>query len=213
MPLSDSFPDFLADLRRAFEAPLPGARAHQLMAPRHRRPLAPPGSLRDAAALMLFYPIDARPRVLLTVRDDALGRHGGQVSLPGGVVDPGETIQAAALREAQEEVGLAGDGVRILGALSPVDIVVSGFRLHPVVATLTVRPRLEPASGEVARILEVPVADLADPDSLVLVRYQRGDHLVDAPAFRVAGVDIWGATAMALAELLVMAGRHLSPPP
>ena len=67
------------------------------------------------------------------MRADAL-RHGGQVSLPGGVVDPGETFEQAALREAHEEVALPLDEVRVLGALTPLDIPVSGFRLHPIVA-------------------------------------------------------------------------------
>ena len=94
-------------------------------------------------------------------------RHGGQVSLPGGVVEPGETFEQAALREAHEEVALPLDGVRVLGALTPLDIPVSGFRLHPIVAVTNARPTLTPADGEVAHILEIGVDDLLDPATLV----------------------------------------------
>src|SRR5690348_5233392 len=93
-----------------------------------------PGRIRTAAGLLLMFPLDTRAFVVLTVRGQALGRHGGQVSLPGGAVEPGETLEEAALREAQEEIGADGARVRILGALTPVDIPVSGFRLHPFVA-------------------------------------------------------------------------------
>ena len=77
----------------------------------------------------------------MTVRADTLGRHGGQVSLPGGVVDAGETFEQAALREAHEEVGLRAERVRVLGALTPLDIPVSGFRLHPIVGVSRRRGR------------------------------------------------------------------------
>ena len=69
-------------------------------------------------------------------------RHPGQVSLPGGVVEPGETLEQAALREAHEEVALPIEPVRILGRLTPLDIPVSGFRLHPIVAMTPARPPL-----------------------------------------------------------------------
>ena len=71
---------------------------------------------------MLLYPRDGRPHVLLTVRSGALPQHGGQVSLPGGKVEPEETIRDAALREAAEEVGLEPAGVRVLGVLSTLYI-------------------------------------------------------------------------------------------
>ena len=100
------------------------------------------------------------------MRAEAL-RHGGQVSLPGGVVDPGETFEQAALREAHEEVALPLDEVRVLGALTPLDIPVSGFRLHPIVATRASRPLLTPSDGEVARILEIGVDELLDPRHFV----------------------------------------------
>ena len=143
---------------------------------------------------------------MLTVRADTLGRHGGQVSLPGGVAEPGESFERAALREAHEEVALAPDHVRVLGALTPLDIPVSGFRLHPIVAAAAARPRLTPADGEVALILEVGVDALWDPARQISIARMRDGRELTVPAFGVAGVEVWGATAMVLAEFLTVLG-------
>ena len=140
------------------------------------------------------------------MRADAL-RHGGQVSLPGGVVDPGETFEQAALREAHEEVALPLDEVRVLGALTPLDIPVSGFRLHPIVAVTRRRPQLTPSDGEVARILEVGVDELLESARISSTTERERDGVTfTVPAFHVAGVEIWGATAMVLAEFLALLG-------
>src|SRR5205823_14133839 len=143
----------VARLEVRLREPLPGAVAHARLAPRPRRDRAGfnPETARVAAALLLVFPVDDRAHVLLTVRADTLGRHSGQVSLPGGVVEPDETFEQAALREAHEEVALPLEGVRVLGLLTPLDIPVSGFRLHPVVAARDTRPILAPSDGEVAR--------------------------------------------------------------
>lgn len=204
-----AFADLVLVLERTLRQPLPGIAAQAVLAPRPHRGW-PAGyniaRVRHAAGLLLVFPVENRPHLVLTVRAGTLGRHGGQVSLPGGVVEPGETFEQAAIREAHEEISLAPDLVRLLGALTPLDIPVSGFRLHPIVGVAAERPATHPADGEVARILEVPLAELADPSRLVESERERDGRLLQIPAFRVANEEIWGATAMVLAEFLTLLG-------
>jgi 8-oxo-dGTP pyrophosphatase MutT (NUDIX family) len=198
-------------LRDRLAGPLPGAAAQAILAPQPRRQwpeaLGPAG-IRDAAGLLLVFPVSGRPHIVLTLRADTLGRHSGQVSLPGGVVEPGETVEQAALREAHEEIGLPIADARVLGLLTPLDIPISGFRLHPVVATMARRPALMPADGEVAAILDVAVDDLLDHTQPVTTERERDGRRIVVPALRAGGVEIWGATAMVLAEFLVLLDWH-----
>jgi 8-oxo-dGTP pyrophosphatase MutT (NUDIX family) len=173
-----------------------------------RAPRLPSRSSHDserAKAGALGSPAWGNAHIVLTVRAGGL-RHGGQVSLPGGVVEPGETLEQAALREAHEEIALPLGPVRVLGALTPLDIPVSGFRLHPIVAVTETQPPLMPADGEVAGILEAAVDELLDPANLVRATRERDGIEYIVPAFRVCGHDIWGATAMVLAEFLALLG-------
>jgi len=206
--LTVKFPELVDRVGAALKVQRPGADAHNLLAPRPRRQWPEdfnPARIREAAGLLLLFPIDDVAHIVLTVRAETL-RHAGQVSLPGGVVEPGETFEQAALREAHEEIGLPLDRVQVVGALTPLDIPVSGFRLHPIVAVTDARPAFTPSDGEVARILEVAVHDLCRPERLVMLERGRGGQAVSAPAFRVGADEIWGATAMVLAELLVLLG-------
>jgi 8-oxo-dGTP pyrophosphatase MutT (NUDIX family) len=203
------FDEVIARLTDRLRTPLPGAAAHALLAPRPRRQWPEgfdPAQIRDAAGLLVVFPANHQATIVLTLRSGGLGRHGGQVSLPGGVVEPGETFEQAALREAHEEVGLPIAATRILGRLTAIDIPVSGFRLHPVVASVPFRPDLRAADGEVASILDVPVETLCDGGCLSTShRIWEGRHF-QVPAFQAAGHEIWGATAMVLAEFLSLLG-------
>lgn len=195
---------------------LPGAEAQSLMAPRPRTGWVAgrvPSDCRRGAGLLLLYPgRHGEPYLVLTVRDSRLPQHAGQVSLPGGAVEPGETIAAAALREAREEVGAVPDRLRVLGELSPLHIPVSGFVLHPVVAVTDHGAELSPEDGEVARILEVPFRDLEDPARLAVETRTHEGERFRVPFFRVEGEKVWGATAMILAELLSLIGRPPAAP-
>lgn len=185
----------------------PGARpdTHTALAPRPRSGwhagVIPPES-RVAAALVLLYPIGPLVHLVLTRRAGTLDRHAGQVSLPGGAVDGNETVEAAALREAREEIGLETADIRITGRLTPLYIPVSNFALHPVVAVSDRRPALVPATAEVAHILEIPLDELRGPDRVRQGRRWRGDQAMAVPYFELHGERVWGATAMVLGELL-----------
>ena len=203
--------DLEARLRAALASPLPGIDAQLRMAPRPRVGWDPhriPEGLRDGAALVLVYPKHDVPHVLLTVRGAELRKHTGQVSFPGGAVDPNESFETAALREASEEVGVAPAAVRVVGRLTPIHIPVSGYLLHPVVGVVDQRPSFRPAEWEVARLLEVPLALFDDPSIVKNQRQTRqrdGETVeVDVPYFEIDGEIVWGATAMILAEFLVL---------
>lgn len=212
-----SFRAFEETLQRALARPLAGATAHLALAPSpprsHWIPGRYPPDARPAAGLLLFYPEDDGPRLILTVRAADLPHHSSQVSLPGGAIDPDETIEQAALREAREEIALDPQLVRVLGRLSPLHIPVSGFVLFPVVGVTETRPALQPARREVARILHVPLAALLDPVNLGVEHQVLADgRLRVVPYFAVEGEKVWGATAMVLAELLTALGHPVRPP-
>jgi 8-oxo-dGTP pyrophosphatase MutT (NUDIX family) len=194
-----------ADLRRLFDLPaFDGRQAQRPMEPVTRgvRPAhADDDGPRDAAALAYVYRDGGRLRLPLTVRREDLREHKGQVSLPGGRPDPGETLWDTARREAREEVGLDVDDMERLGVLSPVYIPVTHTRLHVHLA-LGPRPSaLVPQPEEVERIVVIALDDLVDPRRRRVRRKTIAGRPVPVPFFDVEGLFLWGATAMALSEL------------
>ncbi|WP_019136998.1 NUDIX hydrolase [Cellulomonas massiliensis] len=180
------------------------------------RALPRPGAARPAAVLVLFGVLDDSPAdaaapvvardldVLLQRRAATLGHHAGQVSFPGGRLDPGDASpEAAAVREAVEETGLDPTGVDVLGTLAPLALPVSDHLVTPVPAWWS-RPSQVVAvdHAETVDVFRVPVADLVDPAHRASVVHDRGGVRVRTPAFEVAGVLVWGFTAIVLARML-----------
>ncbi len=126
------------------------------------------------------------------------------MSLPGGASDPGETLAETALREATEEIGIDPATVRILGELTPVHVLVSGFTLHPVVGVTDVRPDFIPAPGEVQEIVEVSLAKLRDASHIRRGTRVREGVAIEYPYFDLVGHQVWGATAMVLGEFICL---------
>jgi 8-oxo-dGTP pyrophosphatase MutT (NUDIX family) len=167
--------------------------------PRFDRSTFPPA--REAATLLLVYPAaDGELTVPLTVRHADLREHPGEVSLPGGAVDPADASrEATALREAWEEVGVDPAAVAIAGVLDDIWIPVSNFELRPFVGTATVRPALVPHTDEVAEIVEVPLRHLLTEGSISEELIEGPGWQLRAAVYRHQGHRIWGATARTLA--------------
>lgn len=193
-------------LRARLAAPLPGHAAHAEMAPFPARSTVETLSVelnegRPAATLVLLYPAaDGEAGFVLTLRQPSLKAHSGQVSLPGGSLEAGETPEDAAHREAWEEVGVDPDAPDVLGRLTPIYIPPSRFSVWPVVAAVGERPSFVPQEAEVAALIEVRAAALLDP--AVRKSSVRDAPLgrFDVPYFDLGGYEVWGATAMMLAE-------------
>ena len=196
--------DVETHLSARLASPLPGPEALRRFAPRPPRgnwdPSRVPDTARIAGALLLLYPREDRVHVVLTERHSDLPHHPGQISLPGGRAHATEPPRDAALRETHEEIGVAPDRVRVIGALTPLFIFISNFAIHPFVAVTDARPDFMPAAREVESIIEVPLDDVLDPARLQWGKKTRDGYLVDYPFFDLVGHQVWGATAMILGE-------------
>jgi 8-oxo-dGTP pyrophosphatase MutT (NUDIX family) len=187
-------------------APVPGEpREMALVADARSAPIT-----RRSAVLVALFEEDGETHVVLTRRSFELRHHRGEIALPGGRSDEGESPLATALREAYEEVGLDPAGVAPVGWLTPLVTFASGSVIWPVVARLARRPTLVVDPVEVDRAFTVALSDLMDEGAFVEERWRRDTPRPGADAegyfpiyfFRVPGDVIWGATARVLTELL-----------
>jgi len=177
--------------------------------------VAPPprfeGESRPAAVLILIYPgADGEARLILTERAAGGHRHAGQISLPGGAIDPDDASpEAAALREAHEEVGLDLEqaGVRVIGVLPVFDVRISGFLVHPVVAFAEREPQLTPDDYEVVEVFSAPI-DAFLPDAPVeTVTAERDGMKLRYGGYQIGRHHVWGATAMMLGRFGAYLGQ------
>ena len=162
------------------------------------------GVLREAAVLILVHPgDDDEARLVLIERAGGDYPHAGQISLPGGAIEDGETAVEAALREAREEVGLdvGQAGVGIVGELPTSDVTVSGYRVHPVVAFAERMPVVAPDGIETVAVFTAPLAAFMPPAPIEITTADRDGYRLRYGGYRIGEYHVWGATAMILGRL------------
>jgi 8-oxo-dGTP pyrophosphatase MutT (NUDIX family) len=174
-------------------------------------------TFRPAAVLVPLLPRPEGLHVLFTERSKELRAHAGQISFPGGGIDESDAdARAAALREAQEEVGLDPRHVEIIGQLDDCPTFVTGFVIAPVVGvvdplafTAAGRYPWNPSAAEIAALHELPLAPFLDPSNRRVEQRLRDGLPYELTWYTVGGATIWGATARILRQLIELAGSAL----
>jgi 8-oxo-dGTP pyrophosphatase MutT (NUDIX family) len=211
------YAELVTRLRTRLGQPLPGLDAQLSLAPQVKANLRKirdrPDDCRRAAVLILLFPDEeGTTRFVLTLRQKALPAHSGQVCLPGGSMEDGETPRETALREAYEEIGVPVELPDVLGQLTELYIPPSNFCVTPIVAHVDARLHLEKSSDEVAVIIESPLTVLFDAERRKFAIWHLQGQDVRVPYFLIEGHEVWGATAMMLAELAQVVSELVLPP-
>jgi 8-oxo-dGTP pyrophosphatase MutT (NUDIX family) len=166
-----------------------------------------PYSARKAAVVLLLFRRDGKWHIPLTQRPLSLTHHGGQISLPGGAVERGETSAEAGIRELREELGL-GAPVEVIGRLEDCYVFASNFLVTPWLATSPEVPNWCPDEREVDHVIELPLEILLDAAAIGQLTVERGPRVFHAPCIRVGNARVWGVTCMILGELAGLL-RHI----
>ena len=184
-----------------------GVKLHQLPMVRHHdgrvaRINQPPAGVtpRAAAVLVLVTPNQHDIDIVLTRRGGHLRQHGGEIAFPGGKVDADETVLMAALREAEEELGISPSTVHVIGTLHTIYVPRSNHVVTPVVAWCDSLPPLAPNPNEVAEVFMAPLVTILPADILCFEERQFGDEQLVVPYFMINNYRVWGATALMLCD-------------
>lgn len=196
--------DFIQRLQEKLNGDLPGFVGQQGMMPSGRKVILPEatdfGDLKPAAVLIALFQEASEWHFPLIKRVEDGFAHSGQIALPGGRLENDETAEAAALREAEEEIGLDQTSVTVIGKLSPLPIPISGYLVHPIVGTLATKPTWRMQPGEVDEVFTASIQELLDASNRTTEVRQFRQQSFTIPYFRFDTYKVWGATAMILAE-------------
>lgn len=194
-------------LRKSLQKTKPASVAHSTMESELRKryfQAFDSNTAKQSAVLLLFY-CDSRgdAKLVLTLKQQYLGVHSGQISFPGGKFEESDfTLSATALRESREEIGVLPEEIEILGELSPVTIPRSGFIVHPYVGIHRGTPRFILQESEVAQLFAVDVMQLLhDNNKATFPLSDEEGTIYQIPSYKLGEYHVWGATAMILAEL------------
>jgi 8-oxo-dGTP pyrophosphatase MutT (NUDIX family) len=154
--------------------------------------------VKNSSVLLLVFPENEELNVLLIKRPQHMKHHAGQIALPGGRIEKGETALETAIRETEEEIGVTPDQYQILGSLSPLYVQVSRFQIEPFVAWLDKKPELKRNPYEVEKTLSFPLKRIKDTFLETEIPTITGP--LNVPCFFYKDEIIWGATSMILSE-------------
>jgi 8-oxo-dGTP pyrophosphatase MutT (NUDIX family) len=189
------------DIKKALSGNLRGIQSHRRMMPPNRKLRAADSDkyrLKPSSVLLLLFAKEDELFVCLIKRTSNMKHHAGQVALPGGRHEPGETPLETALRETWEEIGVTADKIEILGSLSELFVDVSGFLIHPFVGWLAEKPTFKTNPAEVEKTILFPLLEFRN--NLDETELETVSGKLKVPCLFFEGEIIWGATAMILAE-------------
>lgn len=203
------FTFFSEQIPKIKDLPLPGEASHFKMAPENRINELQESRLKKenakkAAVMALFYPNDHQlTHLLLILRKTYKGVHSNQIALPGGKVEHTDVdLQATALRETHEEVGVPSEQVQVIRSISQVFIPPSNFEVQPFIGLYKEPSPFIRQESEVEALVEVSLLDFLDDTKIFQQKLSTsyGENIA-VPAFKLNGYTVWGATAMMLNEI------------
>ena len=159
----------------------------------------PPSNAKLAAVAIILFQEDKKLKFFLTRRTSNVDHHKGEISLPGGAQDKGESFKDTSLRESEEEIGI-NISLELIGKLTPLYAPVSGFLIHPYVWYSKDKPSTTINENEVESIHDIDLGELQDDTTLSTKSIKVKGLSVDVPSFHFDSCISWGATAMILSE-------------
>lgn len=212
-----NFNTFLESVVNIKDLPIIGEKAHALLSPPYRQKLAEANkdkqkSAPKAGVMALFYPDNENEtKLVFILRKTYKGVHSAQVGFPGGKLENSDKdLKETALRETEEEIGVAQHKIEVIKTLSPLYIPPSNFMVHPFMGISNEQLKFTKQDSEVEAIIEVSLDDFLDDMNLITTNVPTSYNVeVKVPAFKLNNYIIWGATAMMLSELKVLLNRML----